>query len=237
MCWPGVATHDASIVEYQGLLIGHLERAADHAGYARVLTWSGHIEASLPEFRRALAEDSTDIDAHLDLARALSWIGDLPGATMEYKRILIDHPAQGDAWLGYATVARWRSGATASDRFLARAEAHGAEKCGGAPRSGRPCVRRWRRRSAADGRASRSASTWPAPTTRSGPGDPSPARRMTVGRTADLDVRAAVARSVRACRVRDAQLRRIGTRLIRADISLLRGYPFQMAAGLGHRAT
>ena len=226
--------YDASIAEYQALLIEHPERAADHAGYARVLTWSGHIEASLPEFRRAIAEDSTDVDAHLDYARALSWIGDLPGASMEYKRILDAHPAQGDAWLGYATVARWRSGgATASDRFLGRAEAHGAENTAAAEE--RSAVRAALAPALGGGWTSEQERQYVA-----GPDytlrtrGPFTTARMTVGRTADLDVRAAwLDQSERA---ESGTLNYdVNARLIRADVSLLRGYPLQAAAGIESR--
>jgi tetratricopeptide (TPR) repeat protein len=222
-----------SIAEYQTLLTDHPERAADHAGFARVLTWSGHIEAALPEFRRAIALDSTDVDAQLDYARAMSWLGDLPGASMEYRRILNDHPAQGDAWLGYATVARWRSGATASDRFLTQAEAHGAENAAAAEE--RAAVRAALAPALGGGYTTEQERQYVA-----GPDytlesrGPFTRARLTVGHAADLDVRASwLYQSERA----EAGTLNydLGMRVVRADLSLLRGYPFQAQGGIEAR--
>ena len=225
--------YDESIAEYQALLTDHPDRAMDHAGYARVLTWSGHLEQSLPEFRRALALDSADVATQIDYARALSWIGDLPGASMEYRRILTGHPGVGDAWLGYATVARWRAGATASDRFLSRAEAHGAERAAAAEE--RAAVR--------DALAPALGGGWTAEHERqyvAGPDftlesrGPFTRARMTVGRTADLTMRAAWLDQFE--RAESGTLNYdVNVRLVRADLSLLRGYPFQASAALEAR--
>ncbi len=119
--------YDASIDEYRALLAKHPDRAFDRAGYARVLAWSGRHETSLREFRRAIAADSTNLETRVGYARALSWAGDRAGAHSEYRRILRADSTYGDAWLGYATIARWRGAATASDRFTRRAAAHGAD--------------------------------------------------------------------------------------------------------------
>jgi len=222
-----------SIAEYQTLLTDHPERAADHAGYARVLTWSGRIEAALPEFRQAIALDSTDVDAQLDYARAMSWIGDLPGAAMEYRRILNAHPGVGDAWLGYATVARWRSGATASDRFLVRAEAHGAESEAAAEE--RAAVRAALAPALGGGYTTEQERQYvagPDYTLRSR--GPFTRARMTVGRAADLDVRASWLDQYE--RAESGTLNYdVGMRVVRGDLSLLRGYPFQAAAGIEAR--
>ena len=121
---------DQSIAEYQKILRKRPNDASERAAYARVLAWSGRIEESLLQFRLAAGKDSTDFETQLGYARALSWAGDLPGASMEYERILDRKPAYGDAWLGIATVARWRGAPTASDRFVAMAETRGADKDG-----------------------------------------------------------------------------------------------------------
>lgn len=224
---------DQSTAEFERLLADRPGRAADHAAFARMLTWAGRIERSLGEFRRAIALDSTDVAVHVDYARAMSWIGDLPGATMEYRRILGAHPDHGDAWLGYATVARWRAGATASDRFLPRAEANGAER--GATDEERAAVRTalapalgggWTRSQ------ERQYVAGPDFTLRSS--GPHTQARVTIGRTADLTLRAAwLDQSERAeTGVLNYDL---DARLVRADLALLRGYPFMAAAGLESR--
>jgi tetratricopeptide (TPR) repeat protein len=121
---------DQSIAEYQKILRAHPDNNFERAGYARVLAWSGRTEESVAQFRLAAGKDSTDFETRLGYARALSWAGDLPGASMEYENILGQKPAYGDAWLGIATVARWRGAPTASDRFVAMAETRGADKEG-----------------------------------------------------------------------------------------------------------
>jgi Flp pilus assembly protein TadD len=119
---------DESIAEYQKILREHPDDNFERAGYARVLAWSGRAEESLALFRIAAGKDSTDFETRIGYARALSWAGDLPGASMEYEHILDRKPAYGDAWLGFATVARWRGAPTASAWFVTLAETRGADK-------------------------------------------------------------------------------------------------------------
>ncbi len=119
-----------SITTYRKLLSIYPNDAFDRAGYARVLAWSGRQNEAIREFRRALAADSTNLESRLGYARALSWDGDLAGASGEYFRILEADSNYGDAWLGLATVARWRSAPTASDAFVRKAAARGADRSG-----------------------------------------------------------------------------------------------------------
>ena len=224
---------DESIAEYERLLADDPARAADRAGYARVLLWSGRTERSLEEFRRAVAADSSDVETRLVYARALSWTGDLPGASIEYRRILGTHPANGDAWLGYATVARWRAGATASDRFLSRAEANGAERA--AADEERAAVRHALAPSLGGGWSSareRQYVAGPDFTLRSS--GPFTNARLTIGRAADLTMRASwIDQSERA---ESGSLNYdVAVRSVRADLALLRGYPFQATAGVEAR--
>jgi hypothetical protein len=198
-----------------------------------VLTWSGRIEQSLGEFRRALAEDSSNVETWVDYARALSWIGDLPGAAMEYRNILAVHPSAGDAWLGYATVARWRAGATASDRFLGRAEAHGAERMAAAEE--RAAVRQALAPALGGGWTREQERQYVAgPDFTLESSGPFTRARLTVGRTADVTARAAwVDQRERA---ESGGLNYdVDMRLVRADVSLMRGYPFQASAALEAR--
>ncbi len=224
---------DESIAEYERLLADHPDRAADRAGFARTLTWAGRMERSLGEFRRAMAADTADVGIAVDYARTMSWIGDLPGAAMEYRRILVGHPDRGDAWLGYATVARWRAGATASDRFLGRAEALGAERS--AFLEERDAVRQ--------ALAPRLGAGWTSAQERqyvAGPDytlrtrGPFTHARATIGRTADLTLRAGWTdqseRDETGALSYDLDVRSVG-----ADLALLRGYPFQAAAGIESR--
>lgn len=231
LSWDG--RYHESIEEYTALLAEHPESASDRAGYARVLAWSGRTEAALEEFQRALAIDSSDVETRGAYARALAWIGDLPAASREYRTILDDHPDHGDAWLGYATLVRWRAGATASGPFLARAEAHGADRVAVAEE--RAAVRRaiapglgagW------SGGQERQYLAGPDFTLRSS--GPFTTGRVTIGHRADLGVRAAwidqYERAENGMTAYDVDMR-----MLRADVTLPRAYPFQAAAGLEAR--
>ncbi len=121
---------DESFVVYRKLLARHPDDAFDRAGYARALAWSGRSDKAIPQFRRAIAQDPTDPEVRIGYARALSWDGDLAGASDEFLRLLAKDPKNGDAWLGLATVARWRDAPTASDAFAEQAATRGADQEG-----------------------------------------------------------------------------------------------------------
>ena len=225
---------DESFTEYERLLTDHPDDATERARYALVLTWAGRSERSLVEFRRALATDSANVETRVAYARALSWTGDLPGASMEFRRVLTAHPANGDAWLGYATVARWRSGATASDRFLTRAEAHGAETAAAVEE--RSAVRRALAPSLGLGwTSSRERQYLDGPDYTLENNGPFASTRVTVGRAADVTLRAAwldqFERDDTGALAYDVDVRQV-----RADVAFLRGYPFQLAGGLDSRS-
>ena len=114
--------YDESLTEYRALLAKKPNDASIRAGYARVLAWSGRHQEAAREFKTAIEADSTNLETRVGYARVLSWSGDLAEASTEYQRILAADPRTGDAWLGLASVARWRGAATASDRYVARAE-------------------------------------------------------------------------------------------------------------------
>jgi len=114
--------YDESLAEYRELLQKKPDDATLRAGYARVLAWSGRHEEAAREFRASIKADSTNLETRVGYARVLSWSGDLAEASSEYQRILEADSRVGDAWLGLASVARWRGAATASDRYVARAE-------------------------------------------------------------------------------------------------------------------
>ncbi|HLQ65682.1 MAG TPA: tetratricopeptide repeat protein [Candidatus Limnocylindrales bacterium] len=227
-----------SIAEYQRILREKPDDDFDRAGYARVLAWSGRANESVAQFRRASRSDSRDLEARVGYARALSWAGDLPGATMEYERILTVNPKYGDAWLGLATVARWRGAATASDRFVERAAANGADTAG--VREERDAVRRATAPSIGLGWTTAHERQYVdgAPDFIIESTGPSAHARATIARSADVTVRA----------TRLSQFERTvgpvaGTTLsydldmtvLRADVALLRHYPVQLAAGLETR--
>ncbi|HKQ56442.1 MAG TPA: tetratricopeptide repeat protein [Candidatus Eisenbacteria bacterium] len=224
---------DESFAEYERLLSDQPEDTVERSRYALVLTWSGAIERSLAEFRRALETDSSNVETRIAYARALSWTGDLPGASMEFKRVLVAHPSQGDAWLGYATVARWRSGATASDRFLTRAEANGAEPS--AATEERTAVRHALAPSLGAGWTNaRERQYLDGPDYTMENSGPFMSSRLTVGRTADVTVHAAwldqFERDETGALAYDLDMRQV-----RADLALLRAYPFQLSGGLESR--
>ncbi len=227
--------YDESIAAYRLLLARTPDDAYDRAGYARALAWSGRYGAALREFRRAIAADSTNLETRVGYARALSWAGDLPGATAEYRRILDADSSEGDAWLGLSSVARWRGAPTAADRFLARAEAGGADPEGA--RDERDAVNRalaprtgggWmiaRERQYVD------ATTTPFTLETSGPVVSASA---TPGRT--VGVRAQVGNlrhwERRSAAPADTTLNYdLDGTLVSGDLSLLRYYPIQLSAG------
>jgi tetratricopeptide (TPR) repeat protein len=119
--------YDQSLAEYGRLLEKKPGDAGLRADRARVLAWSGRHEEAIKEFRVATAADPTNTETKIGLARALSWSGDLAGASMVYEELLAQNPGLGDAWLGLASVARWRGAPTAADRFCSKAESANAD--------------------------------------------------------------------------------------------------------------
>jgi tetratricopeptide (TPR) repeat protein len=225
--------YDESLVEYERLLAARPGDAANRAGYARVLAWSGRHDRALREFRRAIRADSTNLETRVGYARALSWSGDLAGSASEYQAILRANPDYGDAWLGLATVARWRGSATASDRFLVKAEGRGAD----------PDAFAEERRAVDRAMGLAIGGGWTASRERqyvSGPdftlesAGPFAYGRATVARAADVTVRAAWIDQFE--RADGGSLNYdLDMTVLRADVALLRGYPIQVAGGVESR--
>jgi len=227
-----------SIATYQKLLARYPEDAFDRAGYARALAWSGKSDKALPQFRRAIEQDSTNLEVRIGYARALSWAGDLAGASEEYLRLLKADPRNGDAWLGLATVARWRDAPTASEAFAERAASHGADKEGLEEERGATKVAL--RPAAGTG--------WMRSRERQITSDSTAFQLETVGEF--VDGRTTLARSVgiavRVSRLHhweknpgpptdttlNYDLRSTG---FRGDLSFLRRYPVQVAAGIAYQ--
>jgi tetratricopeptide (TPR) repeat protein len=225
--------YDESIVEYQRLLADDPDDALDRAGYARVLAWSGRPEKSFVEFRRAIAADSTNLETRVSYARALSWAGDLPGAAMEYRRILRANPDYGDAWLGYATVVRWRGAATASDRFLSLAESLRADPKAAADE--RAAVQQALAPAVGGGwSTSRERQYLEGPDYTTETTGPFAYGRATVARTVDVTLRAAWLEQFE--RTESGALNYdLDMFVLRAGVAILRGYPFQVTAGVESR--
>ena len=130
-------------------------------------------------------------------------------------------------------MARWRAGATASDRFLSRAETHGAELA--AANEERSAVRHALAPALGGGWSSAQERQYVAgPDFTLKSSGPSTNARVTIGRAADLTMRASwigqSEQSESGAINYDLDVRSIG-----ADLALLRGYPFQAAAGLESR--
>jgi tetratricopeptide (TPR) repeat protein len=224
--------YDESIQVYDRLLPITPDGALDRAGYARALAWSGRYAASLPEFRRSIAADSTNLETRVGYARAMSWAGDLAGASREYFRILDANPGYAEAWLGLSSVARWRRAATASGRFLLRAENGDADGL------------REEREAVARALASRTGGGWriarereyvsgTAPFTIESSG-PFAQGAATLGGTVDLHARAARDRlwERRAAPSTDTTLNYdLRASVFSGDLALLRTYPLQLAVG------
>ena len=229
---------DESIAAYRKLLALHPDDAFDRAGYARALAWSGRSDRSIAEFRRAIAADSTDLETRIGYAHALSWNGDLAGASREYLEVLKADPRNGDAWLGLATVARWRDAPTASDAFTEKAASRGADAEG--LKEERDAVRLALRPAVGSG--------WLRHRERQITSDSTAFKLETVG--GFIDGRATLARSV-GILVRGSRLHQweknpgnppdttlnydLNSTGIRGDMSFLRRYPVQLAAGLAYQ--
>jgi hypothetical protein len=225
---------EASLDEYRVLLQRNPGSANALAGYARVLSWSGRYGESLREFRLAIAADSTNLETRVGYARALSWSGDVAGASEEYARILRLDPNQGDAWLGLASVARWRGAATASDRFLSKADALGADREGVAGEE--RAVRRALAPSLGGGWSAASEEEYvsgPNFTIRSD--GPYALARGTAARAVGLAGRVAwldLQETPAGIDTLDYDLNSVD---YRADASFLRGYPWQVAVGFEYQ--
>ncbi len=222
--------YDESITEYGRLLEKTPSDPALRADRARVLAWSGRHEEAIREYRTASAADPTNLETKVGLARALSWSGDLAGASMMYERLLAQNPELGDAWLGLAAVARWRGAPTAADRFLSKAERAGADSEGLADE--RAATRTALLPSIGGG--------WTAARERqyvSGPDftlkseGPFTQARATVGRAAQISGRVAWLTLTETPSAGDSSNYALKSVAYRTDLSLLRGYPWQLALG------
>ena len=219
-----------SLEQYRLLLERRPGDATARAGYARVLAWSGQHDASIKEFRTAMAADSTNFETRIGYARVLAWSGDVAGAAVEYDRILAKNPRSGDAWLGLASVTRWRGAPTAADRFAAeagrwQADAEGLDE---------------EKKAVEAALASSLGGGWSASKERqyvSGPdftlesSGPYVVGRATVSRTAGVSARVAwldLVETPTEGGIANYDLSSVDTRV---DVSLLRGYPWQVALG------
>jgi len=221
---------DESIAEYSVLLKKKPGDAGLRADRARVLAWSGRHEEAIREYRAALASDPANVETRIGLARTLAWSGDLAGASMMYERLLARNPELGDAWLGLAAVARWRGAATASDRFLEKAERTGADSEGVADE--RAVTRDALLPSAGGGWTSARERQYVA-----GPDftleteGPFALARATLGRAAQVSGRVAWLTLTEKPAVGDSTNYDVKSVDYRTDVSLLRGYPWQAAFG------
>lgn len=222
--------YDESLTEYGRLLAKKPGDAGLRADRARVLAWSGRHGEAIREFRTASAADPTNVETKIGLARALAWSGDLPGASMLYERLLAQNPELGDAWLGLAAVARWRGAPTAADRFLSRAERTGADAEGLADEQV----------ATRDALAGSVGGGWTTARERqyvAGPDftleseGPFAQARATVARAAQISARAAWLTLTETPAVGDSSNYDLESVDYRADLSLLRGYPWQVALG------
>jgi len=222
--------YDESLAEYRVLLEHKPDDATLRSNYARVLSWSGQHDAAIREFRKAIAADSTNLETRVGYARVLSWSGDVAGAAMEYDRILELNPSQGDAWLGSASVARWRGAATASDRFLSNAERFGGDT--GGIEEERRAVRAATQPSLGAGwAASHERQYVDGPDFILESDGPYTSANGTVGRTVGASARVSWLQITETPASGDTSNYDLNSVDTRADFSLLRGYPWQVALG------
>ena len=74
---------------------------------ARVLSWSGKLDESVPQFRAVLAEQPDNFDAALGLAYVTAWQGHSAEALAAFEKLLQRRPDSREAQLGHAQVLSW----------------------------------------------------------------------------------------------------------------------------------
>jgi tetratricopeptide (TPR) repeat protein len=232
LSWQG--RYDQSLSEYGRLLEKNPGDAQLRADRARVLAWSGRHEEAIKEYRVATAADSSNVETKIGLARALAWSGDLPGASMVYEQLLAQNPQLGDAWLGLAAIARWRGAATAADRFWAKAERAGADTEGVVDEGVE--IRRALLPSVGGGWTASKERQYVTGTdfTLETEG-PYIQARATAARTANLSGRVAWLTLKERPAEGDSANYDLESVVYDADVSLLRGYPWQVALGGEYR--
>jgi len=228
--------YDESLAEYRELLAKKPNDATLRAGYARVLAWSGRHQEAAREFKTAIQADSTNLETRVGYARVLSWSGDLAEASTEYQRILAADPRTGDAWLGLASVARWRGAATASDRYVARAESLHADPEATAEEKG--AVATALRPSLGTGWSASHEREYVdlAPDFTLETDGPYIQGRGTLARRATLTGRVSWLDLVETPGSGPAKNYDLSSVVTRVDGSFLRGYPWQAAASVEHRS-
>ncbi len=174
------------------------------------------------------------MEARVGYAHALAWSGDLAGASMEYDQILTKNPSLGDAWLGRASVVRWRGAPTASDRFLISAQKFDADSEEVEDERGSV----WAALAPSVGggwTASKERQYVAGPDFTIDTEGPYAVGRATIARTVGVSARMAwlqLTETPAAGGVPNYDLNSVDTR---ADVSLLRGYPWQAAFGVEYQ--
>ncbi len=88
----------------------YLERSPDVAvrlDLARVLSWSGQLEAARATYKEVLAEQPENYEAGLGLAQVTSWEGKTQDALVQFDALLRRKPGDRDALMGKALVLSW----------------------------------------------------------------------------------------------------------------------------------
>lgn len=92
------------------LLRGYLKTKPDptiHLELAQVLSWTGKLDESIPEFQAVLTQQPDNFEAALGLAYVTAWQGHSAEALAQFEKLLQQHPANREAQLGHAQVLAW----------------------------------------------------------------------------------------------------------------------------------
>lgn len=74
---------------------------------AQILSWTGKLDESIPEFRAVLAQQPDNFDAALGLAYVTAWQGHTTEALAQFEKLLQQRPDNREAQLGHAQVLSW----------------------------------------------------------------------------------------------------------------------------------
>jgi tetratricopeptide (TPR) repeat protein len=110
-----------AIALYREVLAETTARAGVRLRLARVLAWSGDLDASIIELDALVETTPNDVGLRVERGEVLSWKGDYTRALADLEGVLREDPGQARAARGIARIHRWSGRMRAADRAYARA--------------------------------------------------------------------------------------------------------------------
>ena len=102
-----VGSFDEAVRDLERYTEGDPDHLAAQEALARYASWSGHHQASLAAYGRALELDPERDDLRLARARVLSWDGRLEASVEAYQELVERNPGNLEARAGLAQVLSW----------------------------------------------------------------------------------------------------------------------------------